>query len=83
MPAKFQRSVFHSFNLDISFCIPLDECEDLSYLPVVARSSIKEQDSGSTLNEPSSVNQLDASFPHSLDRLGKWRSGLTVIFKLL
>lgn len=42
---------------------------------VVSRPGVKEDDLGSTLDQPSTVDQLDASVPHSLERQGERGSG--------
>lgn len=42
---------------------------------VIARPSVKQEDSGSTFDKPSTIDELDASFSHGGDRIGERGSG--------
>ena len=46
--------------------------------PVVTRSSVKQEDPWCAFNQPPSVDKLDTSVSHSVERVGERRSGLTV-----
>lgn len=46
--------------------------------PVVSRSGVKEDDLGGSLDQPSTVDELDTSVPHGLEREGERRSSRTL-----
>lgn len=78
IPARFHRSVFHSSILARG----LAGRPELTrvYSPVVTTSSVEQEDSWSAFNQPSSVYQLDASFPHGLEGEGERCSWFTTIW---
>jgi hypothetical protein len=47
--------------------------------PVVARSRVEQEDSGSTFDEPSTVDELDASLSHGGNGVGEGSSGGSII----
>ena len=48
------------------------------YVPVVAAASVEKEHAGGTLNEPATVEVLDAAVLHVLEGLSHGRSGLAV-----